>query len=59
VLWAACLAGVAVADGLYWGRHHHHLPDASTIRISIAGTAFMAIASAAGATRRANRTSRA
>ncbi|MFD8815709.1 hypothetical protein ACFV23_30530 [Streptomyces sp. NPDC059627] len=55
--WAACLAGLALADGIHWVRHRR-LPDASTIRISIAGTAFVAIVSTVSAIHRANRRSR-
>ena len=53
-IWAACLAGVTVADGIHWV-WHHHLPDALTIRISIAGTALAAIVSTASAMHRMNR----
>lgn len=56
-MWAACLAGVTLADGIYWVQHHH-LPDASNIRIAIAGTAFVAIVTTASATHRTNRRNR-
>ncbi|MFG2935104.1 hypothetical protein [Streptomyces sp. NPDC048282] len=57
-IWAACLAGVALADGIYWVRHHH-LPDALTIRISIAGSALVAVVGTVSAIRRMNRRDRA
>ncbi|MEU6193827.1 hypothetical protein [Streptomyces sp. NPDC047061] len=40
--WAACLAGLALAIGIYWV-WRHRLPDASTFRIDIAGTVFVAV----------------
>ncbi|WP_229713112.1 hypothetical protein [Streptomyces fuscichromogenes] len=53
-IWAACLAGLALADGIHWVQHHR-LPGASGLRIAVAGTAFVAIVNTASATRRRNR----
>ncbi|WP_089100576.1 hypothetical protein [Streptomyces hyaluromycini] len=57
LIWTACLAGLALADGIYWVQHHR-LPDASSITISIGGTAFVAIVGSASAMRRTQRAQR-
>ncbi|MFD4602847.1 hypothetical protein ACFWPQ_33075 [Streptomyces sp. NPDC058464] len=49
--WAACLAGLALAVGIYWV-WRHRLPDASTFRIDIAGTVFVAVMGSMSGTRR-------
>ncbi|MFD4507302.1 hypothetical protein [Streptomyces sp. NPDC058457] len=55
--WVACLAGLALGDGIYWVPQHR-LPDALTFRISIAGTAFVAIMGSVRAMRRTRRMQR-
>ncbi|WP_217546047.1 hypothetical protein [Streptomyces sp. GbtcB6] len=54
LIWTACLAGLALADGIYWVQRHR-LPDASSINISIGGTAFVAIVGSVSAMRRTQR----
>ncbi|MER7181337.1 hypothetical protein ABT404_17965 [Streptomyces hyaluromycini] len=57
LIWTACLAGLALADGIYWVQHHR-LPDTSSINISIGGTAFVAVVGSVSDTRRTQRAQR-